>query len=1001
MAGVTIRHVFTSPVPDATITSIVRPSNWNSVHAVSIDGFLTTAMASDAGSNFVQATAGFNGTNASGTIASNAISVSVGNYITTAMASNRGSDFVQATAAFAGTSASGTIASNGISVSVGPYITTAMASNRASDFVAATAAFAGTSASGTINSTGISVSVGPYITTAMASNRASDFVQATAVFHGTNATGTIASGAISVSVAPPSAAAESNAINLLGANTAGNTTATGSTLGFSGINVTLSGTNNSQIVWSVGNYITTARASTDAIGLNTAGTNITWTANSSGLSIDAGGYAGTGFTSTTTAGTQVKATNNTAGLSMAVPVFLTTAAAAATAISGIIASDATYTSGSVYFSNQNNITIGSSVDGASQYVRLSVGNYLTTAMASNRGSDFVQATAAFAGTSASGTIASNGISVSVGPYITTAALSNHSHGVSFTSGSTVFQTLSFTNSNGISFNSGTQGIFASHNAITTARASTDAIGLNTAQTNVTWTVNSSGLSLNAGGYAGTNTAMTGGSVTLNTSGISINLPAYLTTADLSANSSKYVQNWKLTGNTAGTTSSAQGTDLWFSGGNSITVSGNSNTVVFSVGNYLTTAMASNRGSDFVQATAAFAGTNASGTIASGGISVSVAAPGAAVEVNPFNLLGANTAGNTTATGSTIGLSGLNLTLSGTNNSQIVMSAPATSSLVATNGVSISSAGSTITISGVPQNIKFYEPYTQTNTAGLALGAGTWYFAPFVVPGTMSGGRFNFLMLNTSTAGIARDWTATAYASNTGSTGTKQQSYTFSMGMALFSQGTGTNSTRLESFYSNNFSFGISGRLINSVTGGNNSLSVANSWSISYIQDIGSDGAYTLSQFASNGSTNYTNTSMDRTVLESVGLSLRNMLSNSILMPIGLATTLTPGNYWLGLAWSSTTASAVTQFAGTAGASALMFSHLSMIGISRLELNSAFRNWGSTATTARSQIFLGAGAMYTGAANMAPPANIAISSDLSSLASQWIPYFNYQYRGLTK
>ena len=130
--------------------------------------------------------------------------------------------------------------------------------------------------------------------------------------------------------------------------------------------------------------------------------------------------------------------------------------------------------------------------------------------------------------------------------------------------------------------------------------STSAVGLNTAETNVTWTVNSSGLSLNAGGYAGTNTAMTGGSVTLNTSGISINLPAYLTTADLSQNSSKYVQNWKLTGNTAGTTSSAQGTDLWLGGGNGVTISGSSNTLSFSVatnyqsqGAYLTTAMQSN------------------------------------------------------------------------------------------------------------------------------------------------------------------------------------------------------------------------------------------------------------------------------------------------------------------------------------------------------------------------------------------------------------------------
>src|SRR5712671_5726081 len=76
--------------------------------------------------------------------------------------------------------------------------------------------------------------------------------------------------------------------------------------------------------------------------------------------------------------------------------------------------------------------------------------------------------------------------------------------------------------------------------------------------------------------------------------------AYLTTADLSANSSKYVQNWKLTANTSGTTSSAQGTDLWLAGGNGVTLSGNSNTISFSVatnyqsqGAYLTTAMQSN------------------------------------------------------------------------------------------------------------------------------------------------------------------------------------------------------------------------------------------------------------------------------------------------------------------------------------------------------------------------------------------------------------------------
>ena len=152
----------------------------------------------------------------------------------------------------------------------------------------------------------------------------------------------------------------------------------------------------------VGAYLTTARASTDAVGLNTAQSNVTWTVNSSGLSLDARGYAGSGFTSTTTAGTAVVATQNSNGLSMAVPAFLTTAQP--------------------------------------------VGAYLTT-----------------------------------------------------------------------------------------ARASNDAVGLNTAGTNVTWTVNSSGISLNASGYAGqgfTSTTTAGTAVvgTHNSVGLSMAFPQFITNA---------------------------------------------------------------------------------------------------------------------------------------------------------------------------------------------------------------------------------------------------------------------------------------------------------------------------------------------------------------------------------------------------------------------------------------------------------------------------------------
>jgi hypothetical protein len=82
------------------------------------------------------------------------------------------------------------------------------------------------------------------------------------------------------------------------------------------------------------------------------------------------------------------------------------------------------------------------------------------------------------------------------------------------------------------------------------------------------------------------------------------------------------------------------------------------------------------------------------------IGVSVAAPGAAAENNWFNLLGANTAGNTTASGSTIGLSGgNNVTLSGTNNSQIIISVPNLSYLTAGTNITLSSSSNSIGIIG--------------------------------------------------------------------------------------------------------------------------------------------------------------------------------------------------------------------------------------------------------------------------------------------------------------
>ncbi len=441
------------------------------------------------------------------------------------------------------------------------------------------------------------------------------------------------------------------------------------------------------------------------------------------------------------------------------------------AIAGVVASDATYTSGTIYFSGQNNLTVGSSVNGASQYVRLSVGNYLTTAMASNRGSDFVAATAAFAGTSASGTIASNGISVSIGPYLTTAGLSG-----------------------------------------------------DTTKYNQNWklTGNTAGTTSSAQGtdvwYEGGNSITVSG----NSNTIKFSVGAYITTADLSANSSKYNQNWKLTGNTAGTTSSAQGTDLWFQGGNSLTVSGSSNSIVFSVGAYITTADLSANSSKYMQ---------------------------------NWKVTGNTSGTSSSAQGTDLWFSGLNQTVSGNSNT-IVLSVPATSSLVGSSGISISTNGSTISV--YQPVASEYDPFPgQQPITNSTLGVSTLYFAPFEVAHMISASRVNFFhSVGTTLSGAPANSTAWLGA-----------------GYGLYTRMTGTGTDRMSLLTSYSMSY------ISASASSSTRFSATNYWQIS------NGTTHSTSQYGTQDATasNY----------------LISSLAGFRVVAFPISSLLTPGRYWMG------------------------------------------------------------------------------------------------------
>lgn len=345
--------------------------------------------------------------------------------------------------------------------------------------------------------------------------------------------------------------------------------------------------------------------------------------------------------------------------------------------------------------------------------------------------------------------------------------------ISGSNGSFNFSTVSFGNSNGVSFFSSNGSMVASHNGLTTARASNDAVGLNTALTAgpLAWTVNSSGISLNAGSAAGTTSGFAGnsisGSMTFNTAGLnlSLNHPAWLTTAAQSNHSHGNPQ-LNLTNLSGTTASNSAGFTLSLSaaapgggGGAAISAGANSQntgTVNFANSNGITfglsnngTMTASYNSTQFAGQGTTFAGANisASMTLNSNGLnlSASVAAPGAAAEQNAFNLLGANTSGNTTATGSTIGLSGVNMTLSGTNNSQIVMSVPATSSLSAVAPITVQTNGSTISI-GLNQALQsFFRAFPENgSTQAAQIGNGTIAVLPVIREGALSVSRADIL-----------------------------------------------------------------------------------------------------------------------------------------------------------------------------------------------------------------------------------------------------------------
>lgn len=415
-------------------------------------------------------------------------------------------------------------------------------------------------------------------------------------------------------------------------------------------------------------------------------------------------------------------------------------------------------------------------------------------------------------------------------------------------------------------------------------AVTNAIGLNTAGTNITWTANSSGLSINAAGYAGTTTAITGNAsitlnslglqfngsglagtttavtggiaATLNSAGLNLTVGAYITTADLSQNSSLYMQSASLVGaNTAGTTTFS-GTRLNLSGGQGITLSGNVSTIVFSVGSYITTGRAS---TDALGLNTA--GTNITWTANSSGVSI-----------NNSGLAGTATAitGNASITLNSAGLSFNGSGLAGTNTA-------------ATNAsITVNSSGVSI---NVPQaTISSFQAFQLLNSAQVVAmnGASQSHAQAFLLP---QPGSFSFVRIP-----VTMTTNSTAYGT-TGASLSASAALFSTWNAVVYSVGTGASSTLLTAVASGSCQWTII-----------NSISVAaNGSQASYSQTISglAAGAVTslTSQYSSSDNVNYV----------FVTTLIHTIFSGNRFIDINFASSLAAGAYWAVVGYSSSSA----------------------------------------------------------------------------------------------
>ena len=210
------------------------------------------------------------------------------------------------------------------------------------------------------------------------------------------------------------------------------------------------------------------------------------------------------------------------------------------------------------------------------------------------------------------------------------------------------------------------------------------------------------------------------------------------------------------------------------------------------------------------------------------------------------------------------------------------------------GLGVSTNTNGVTFSQVPG--KFLEPfpYANSNSITATYASHVWAFDPFNCPNGLASGRFNLF-----NARDASHFSNTLSANST-SLGGYSITAVFKNRLAIYSQGAGTDATRLNSVWTGQGDISATQSQTFTQSGvGGTAVGVSNFLTIGMITAVDNSGGSSTSTQTASGTFSTGTTSMGATRADSLITAGHNWFTASCMDMIPFASTLAPGDYWLG------------------------------------------------------------------------------------------------------